>query len=464
MYRHLFRGIFWGLTSSVGVILIQLLMTLVVGRQSSAMLGLLNTLEVVVGGYLAFCFVGGSVSLANHMNRNPERSVLPQIVANLGGAVVVTVVGILLMFGLGWGDSLGRGQLLLLAGCGLAGLAANQFAAERAALLDFRFSNFQEKGGFFFLAVGMILLTWAGLLTSLAILVLALILFGLVALLGFWKIRKPSAHDWSRLKSYYTRPVFYYTATYAMIFFYERIDQILILHYFDLATLGIYFVCYKMSFSVRLLSSIIVKAAYPIMSRMEQTGGGGQGDIEIFLLRINYIIAVVSAVGLCLGADFLLGLYGEPYLALKSVLMIMAVTRVAGVVNLVLANTINARGEGATFFGISTTTVMLQVAIMALTVDSQGIKAMALSRLGAVLLGNVTTMMAVRKMGKLDPLIMKMSLKFTTFAALMAWAYFYRPSLVVALAIVGGLGLVLFAEFRQLWSLWLQYQRKKPVA
>ncbi len=280
----------------------------------------------------------------------------------------------------------------------------------------------------------------------------------LVATIGLARIKRPSRDDWNRVWDYFQRPAFFFSATYALIFLYERIDQILILHYFDLATLGIYFVCYKMSFSVRLLSTIIVKAAYPLMSRVENNDAWPEAKLETFLLRVNYIIATVSAVGLCLGADFLLGLYGEQYVALRSVLMIMAVTRVAAVVNLVLANIINAKGEGGQFFKISLSTVLLQVIFLVATVGFLGIKAMALSRLVAVFQGNILSLLAVRRLGRFDPIFLRMSLKFTLFSVGMAVAQALSPGWLTSGLIVVGLVVVLGEECRELWILWIRRQ------
>ncbi len=151
MYRHLFRGIFWGVTSSVGVILIQLALTLVVGRQSAELLGLLNFVEMVNSGFMALFFVGGGVSLTNYINRSKGRSMLPVVGVNVGVAALIAGLGVLVMVWLGGVGRFSGVHLFLLVSIGLGWLTANQLAVERAAHFDFRFSNFLEKGSSFFL-------------------------------------------------------------------------------------------------------------------------------------------------------------------------------------------------------------------------------------------------------------------------------------------------------------------------
>lgn len=156
---------------------------------------------------------------------------------------------------------------------------------------------------------------------------------------------------------------------------------------------------------------------------------------------------------LCLGAEFLLGLYGPEYVPYRGILLIMAVTRVCAVVNLVYANVINAKGEGRKFFGISVSTVLLQISILVILVGPIGVEAMALSRLGAVLLGNVLTVLAVRKLGALNAVALRLAARYMVFAVGVAALALLTsgPMAVAGVAVV--LAAMLATDGRELWKL-----------
>jgi len=146
MYRLLAKGVFWGVLASFGVIFAQLALTLIVGRQSSELLGLLNIIEVVNTGFMAFFFVGGGVSLTNFINQKKVGNTLPVTITNTSIACFVVALFFTGMHLSGKTTPYTAVQLLAFSMVGVFWLFTNQLAVDRAARFNFRTSNMLEKG------------------------------------------------------------------------------------------------------------------------------------------------------------------------------------------------------------------------------------------------------------------------------------------------------------------------------
>jgi len=211
--------------------------------------------------------------------------------------------------------------------------------------------------------------------------------------LGFTKF------NWSESKKLIcNRKTIFFWITGILIFVYERVDQIFVASVFGYVLLGYYFACYKLSFFVRMFTSIVYSYIYPHLAKLQKNNKNKAIELFHESSQLTVSVAVTFSLPLFFFPSEILGFAFSPEFAeYSNLLKIMAVSTIFSCINQVNYAVVNSQGKSGIIFSNAVVSVLIQFAIIAAFYNTHQLYALAYARLGASVFGVIVSYLVLGK-------------------------------------------------------------------
>ncbi|MFC6333771.1 oligosaccharide flippase family protein [Paenibacillus septentrionalis] len=208
--------------------------------------------------------------------------------------------------------------------------------------------------------------------------------------------------------------LFLYAST-IVAFLYDKIDQIILLNQFGLATLGGYYIVLKIVNMAKLIPNIYNSTFYPYLCKNLKEDNSN--DIFKMLLNRNLLVIIPIVVFSIFNSDLIIRLlFDETYLEYSGIFQLFMCSVLLGSPAIILNNFLFALGKTKQYFLISSVSVLLQIILILPFINFFGV-------IGAVI-AKVITMIITIIMCRIYIKKIKYHVEFNA-------SYFYSTLIVV---------------------------------
>lgn len=191
--------------------------------------------------------------------------------------------------------------------------------------------------------------------------------------------------------------IFLYAST-IVAFLFDRMDQIMLINKFGLATLGGYYLMVKLTNMVKLVPNIYNSTFYPYFCKVLNKDNANK--LCKSLLNRNLLVIVPAAVFFLFHTEWIINtIFGNEYSEYATVLQLFILILVIGAPGMVLNNCLFALGKSKQYFMISSFSVLFQLVAMFPLSERFGIEGLVFARVFAFILIIALSILYLRKQG-----------------------------------------------------------------
>lgn len=412
--KHTNKGIKWIFVLTSLSIPIQFLISIILGRISPEALGKYALVDLFLSIILTFFLFGGETVLIRFIPDIKEQDKKNFIITYTGIVLIIyfVITGLVYIFNIStevlFGVILPSQYIGILVLLGLIYLIYFVLIGSLKGMLDLKASAILQKIPillylfYFALMISIIKYEneWSMIIYgSFLVILISLI----ITLIHMFKLNETGFFSKGKFKitiprEFWKYSLFVHLSTIS-IFFYEKIDQLIILNKFDLKVLGIYYACYKIAQFIKFMPKIINDALLPAFSSF-LTHDSKEDLMQYYSNSIKYnaLFATLFSIVLVLLSKEVLIIYGNEFLDYSWLVVGLALIFTMGVPGQINSNLINVEGKSHYFFAISIFTIIIQFTILFFAVDKVGLISIIISKFFAVLAGQVISTIVLRKL------------------------------------------------------------------
>lgn len=182
-------------------------------------------------------------------------------------------------------------------------------------------------------------------------------------------------------------------------FFYDKIDQIVIMLNFNVGELGFYYAALQLSSLIRILPNLVGSVLLPTFSNIiSKNDENSIKNIYRLTIRYNTLLIVPASLFCVFFAKPLLGIFGNEYQEYYLITITLAIFFMASSIGSVSPSLVIAKGESTTYLVNSIIQVVFQILLIYLLFNKIGILSLAISRGASVLLAHLGLIIILYKL------------------------------------------------------------------
>ncbi len=180
---------------------------------------------------------------------------------------------------------------------------------------------------------------------------------------------------------------FYFICSSIIIFLFDRLDQLILLNLFGVAALSAYFICFKISYFSRMISSMLSNILYPLMAKQMAVSDADNSTYSK-LMKLTVISSILIALPIFLFTEqFILFFDNNADVVEKEIVWILLISMFISSVNQVQSNKLSSIGYSNTIFTVSVIGFLLQLSFIYFSYQDIHLYSIAFARLIASIFG-----------------------------------------------------------------------------
>lgn len=185
----------------------------------------------------------------------------------------------------------------------------------------------------------------------------------------------------------FNRSSVYFICSSVVVFMFDRVDQLILLNLFGVAALSAYFICFKISYFSRMLSSMMSNILYPLMAKQMAVSDVDNSTYST-LMKLTVSSSILVAFPIFFFTEELIVFFSNNAdFIQKEIIWILLVSMFISAVNQVQSNKLSALGCSNIIFNVSVLGFFLQLVFIYFSYQYIYLYSIAFARLFASIFG-----------------------------------------------------------------------------
>jgi len=237
-------------------------------------------------------------------------------------------------------------------------------------------------------------------------------------------------------------------------FVYDKVDQLFVVHYFNVGELGLYYAALQTALLIRFIPMLIGNVLLPTFSNLIASN-----DTELIhkgyqeVVKYNTLLTVVASLCCIFFSKEILGLFGVAYVGNHLVLVMLAIFLGMASMGGINSSLVIAKGRAGIYLLNSLAQIALQIALMFFLIGRLGVLGLAISRGASVILAQIGLILIVTRVLNMGIKIPRQYIISIPTIALAAILYFTVSSGSIIISVASFLGCLAFFLYFGRYSL-----------